>query len=149
MSSFDDASDDYHPSDDSFDYEADDADQSAFDAEFDAEIFGEVIQELNEELLADEMNFALEHVQNLASLHQNEFVNQICDIFAAENGEEATAAELYSIFGAIKHGFADEATNEAEASASETESESVASVSASEFDESESVASSVAESFNE
>merc|ERR1719491_1078174 len=148
----DDASDDYHPSDDdSFDYEADDADQSAFDAEFDAEIFGEVIQELNEELLADEMNFALEHVQNLASLHQNEFVNQICDIFAAENGEEATAAELYSIFGAIKHGFADEATEDVDASASETESESVASVSASEFDESESVASSVAESvaFNE
>merc|ERR1719491_1286684 len=152
MSSSDDASDDYHPSDDdSFDNEADDADQSAFDAEFDAEIFGEVIQELNEELLADEMNFALEHVQNLASLHQNEFVNQICDIFAAENGEEATAAELYSIFGAIKHGFADEATEDGEASASEAESESVASVSTSEFDESESVASSVAESvaFNE
>merc|ERR1719491_1199939 len=150
----DDASDDYHPSDDdSFDYEADDADQSAFDAEFDAEIFGEVIQELNEELLADEMNFALEHVQNLASLHQNEFVNQICDIFATENGEEATAAELFSIFGAIKHGFADEATEDGDASASEAESESVASVSASasEFDDSESVASSVAESvaFNE
>merc|ERR1711971_704878 len=100
------------------------------------EIFGEVIQELNEELLADEMNFALEHVQNLAIAHQSEFVNQICDIFAAENGEEATAAELYSIFGAIKQGFADEANEDAEPSASEAESESEsvasASVSASE-----------------
>merc|ERR1719443_1064897 len=121
---------DYNPSDDSFDY---DADQRAFDAQFDSELVDEAVQELNEELLASEMDFALEHVQNLASLHQSEFVNEICDIFAAENGKEASTAELYEMIGAIKQAFADEAAEEAEESASEAKSEieSEASVSAS------------------
>merc|ERR1719334_2633100 len=69
------------------------------------------------------MDFALEHVRNLASLHQNEFVKKMCDIFAAENGKEASTAELYEMIGAIKQGFADEAAEEAEESVSEVESE--------------------------
>jgi len=102
---------DYDPSDDSQDYAQDQIDQEVFDK----------IEQTDDQ---SEMEFALEHVQNLARLHQNAFVNQICDIFAAENGKEASTAELYEMFGAIKQGFADEAAEEAEESVSACDDES-------------------------
>ena len=91
-----------------------------------------MITELKE-LLANEMDFALDHAQKLASLRQSDLVSRICDIFAEENGQEASAADLCDIFEAIKQDFADEAAEEAENAEEDSESESVsASVSASE-----------------
>merc|ERR1719391_1752085 len=65
---------DYVPESDAFDYSRDIEDEHRFE----------------EELFAEGMEFALHHIQELGTLHQSEFVNKICDIYADINGAEPT-----------------------------------------------------------
>lgn len=78
------------------------------------------------DLIADRKDYelAMEHVHHLAVSHQEEFVNAVCDIYAEENDEEPTTAQLYGIFGEMKQLFAEEAAEEEEDDESEPGSES-------------------------
>jgi len=71
------------------------------------------------------LDFALQHVRDLGAVHQREFVNRICDIYAEENGAELSATELRGIFSGVKQLFAAEAAEEdSEASSEDEASES-------------------------
>jgi len=112
---------DYRPADDVFDYAQDEVDQQLFDD------VDEVMHELDDELLGADMDFALEHVRNLANVHQSELVNKVCDMFAEEYGREASVAHLRDLFQEIKQDLAFEAVDQDfdDAEASEAGSVSV------------------------
>merc|ERR1719469_1630669 len=72
----------------------------------------EEVQESDAELIADEMQSALDHISELGRAHQKQFVDSLCDSFVELNGQELSVTELYEIFGGIKQGFAEEADEE-------------------------------------
>ena len=50
----------------------------------------------------------MDTARDLGALHREQLVHRICDIFAAENGEEPTLNDLYAMFGEIEASFAEE-----------------------------------------
>ena len=80
--------------------------------------------EFDEEHSANEMDFALHHVRDLAASRRAGFVNTVCDIIAPQCDQEPTTAELYGVFGAIKQSFA-EALEESDSVDAESDYESV------------------------
>merc|ERR1712241_1324436 len=59
-----------------------------------------------------EMDSALENVRKLASIHQEEFIAKISDLFLLYNGSEPSVHDLSAMFAGIKQEFADEAAEE-------------------------------------
>merc|ERR1719410_3386150 len=53
------------------------------------------------------MTEAVEIASALGSLHQQQFVNEICDLCAEENGEEPSLNKLYAIFGDVEDALAE------------------------------------------
>merc|ERR1712087_377482 len=64
------------------------------------------------EEICEEMDAALEHVRDLGSVHQREFVDAICDVYADEQGAEPSTEILLGLFDGIKQLFAEEAEEE-------------------------------------
>merc|ERR1711933_550753 len=59
-----------------------------------------------------EMDLALANVRKLASVHQEEFIVKISDLYSLYNGSAPTVDELADIFTGIQQEFADEAADE-------------------------------------
>merc|ERR1712241_248209 len=59
-----------------------------------------------------EMDSALANVRQLASVHQEEFIAKISDLFLLYNGSEPSVDDLSAMFAGIKQEFADEAAEE-------------------------------------
>merc|ERR1719499_1993423 len=53
------------------------------------------------------MTSVVEMASALGSLHQQQFVNEICDLYAEENGEEPSLNKLYAIFGDVEDALAE------------------------------------------
>merc|ERR1712154_730266 len=53
-----------------------------------------------------------ENVRKLASVHQEEFIAKISDLFLLYNGSEPSVHDLSAMFAGIKQEFADEAAEE-------------------------------------
>merc|ERR1712121_15236 len=53
------------------------------------------------------MTEVVEIASALGSLHQQQFVNEICDLYAEENGEEPSLNKLYAIFGDVEDALAE------------------------------------------
>lgn len=68
--------------------------------------------EVNPSFYSSELDDALDHVRELASVHQSMFVNSICDTFAHMNGIEPSINDLVAVFNRIKSTFAEEAIEE-------------------------------------
>merc|ERR1719188_1705994 len=68
--------------------------------------------EVNPSFYSSELDDALDHVRQLASVHQSMFVNSICDTFAHMNGIEPSINDLVAVFNRIKSTFAEEAIEE-------------------------------------
>merc|ERR1711973_686251 len=69
------------------------------------------------------MTEVVEIASALGSLHQQQFVNEICDLYAEENGEEPSLNKLYAIFGDVEDALAEsEEEDDEEAFAEEWES---------------------------
>merc|ERR1719499_2609840 len=53
------------------------------------------------------MTSVVEMASALGSLHQQQFVNEICDLYVEENGEEPSLNKLYAIFGDVEDALAE------------------------------------------
>merc|ERR1711923_173519 len=53
------------------------------------------------------MTSVVEIASALGSLHQQQFVNEICDLYVEENGEEPSLNKLYAIFGDVEDALAE------------------------------------------
>merc|ERR1719204_3052089 len=125
----------YDPSEDSFDYAIDaksEVDGESVATETTVELFGdefvvrgvsigvsEAVPESaftsaeSDAELGEEMDSALAHVRELAKLHQEAFVNSICDLYHDSNGGvEASRDQIFGIFDFIKQEMAIEAREE-------------------------------------
>jgi len=82
----------------------------------DNEVESSEVESVDESVDADdfqlEMDSALENVRQLASVHQEEFIAKISDLFLLYNGSEPSVNDLSAMFDGIKQEFADEAAEE-------------------------------------
>merc|ERR1719168_405740 len=95
---------------------ADEAEESA--SEVDSEIESEAEADsgdFDEEAFDEEMAVALKHVRDLGAIHQNTFVNTICELYIEDFGAEPSTARLYDLFRGIQQLFAEEADEEGSA----------------------------------
>jgi len=106
-----DSDSDYKPSADDVAAESEDIDAELADLGLrdDGVLSSEESEVASIDISDHELDFALKHVCDLVSLHQGEFVNCICDIFAELNGSEPSLAELYEVFADMPQAFAEEA----------------------------------------
>merc|ERR1711951_279038 len=72
------------------------------------------------------MTEAVEIASALGSLHQQQFVNEICDLYVEENGEEPSLNKLYAIFGDVEDALAESEEEEDEEDDGEIDAESFA-----------------------
>merc|ERR1712154_685552 len=72
----------------------------------------ESVESVDAEDFQLEMDLALENVRKLASVHQEEFIAKISDLFLLYNGCEPSVYDLSAMFAGIKQEFADEAAEE-------------------------------------
>merc|ERR1712212_1381647 len=77
-------------------------------------------ESVSEEVVSD--NLERESV-DLGDTAQESLVNRICELYAEENGEEATTSDLRDIFTEVKRMFAEEAEQEQYDDTDENESE--------------------------
>merc|ERR1712212_67625 len=133
--------DSYNPSDDSFDYAVDAEDSMAFassasesatDSEYESESADLIsspsasasASESEAESVSEEVSDNLERESvDLGETAQESLVNRICELYAEENGEEATTSDLHDIFTEVKRMFAEEAEQEQYDDTDENESE--------------------------
>lgn len=76
------------------------------------EVSEDVDEYVDAEELQLEMDLALENVRKLASVHQEEFIAKISDLYLLYNGCEPSVYDLSAMFAGIKQEFADEAAEE-------------------------------------
>merc|ERR1711951_281276 len=72
------------------------------------------------------MTEVVEIASALGSLHQQQFVNEICDLYAEENGEEPSLNKLYAIFGDVEDALAESEEEEDEEDDGEIDAETFA-----------------------
>merc|ERR1712087_634740 len=133
--------DSYNPSDDSFDYAVDAEDSMAFassasesatESEYECESADLIssasasasASESEAESVSEEVSHNLERESvDLGDTAQESLVNRICELYAEENGEEATTNDVRDIFAQVKRMFAEEAEQEQYHETDEDESE--------------------------
>merc|ERR1712212_1412578 len=130
----------YNPSDDSFDYAVDaedsmalawSASESATQSEYESESADLLSSSASPSALESEAESVSEEVSDnleresvdLGETAQESLVNCICELYAEENGEEATTNDLRDIFCEVKRMFAEEAEQEQYDETDENESE--------------------------
>merc|ERR1719499_1698790 len=72
------------------------------------------------------MTSVVEMASALGSLHQQQFVNEICDLYVEENGEEPSLNKLYAIFGDVEDALAESEEEEDEEEDGEVDAETFA-----------------------
>jgi len=77
---------------------------------------------VDEQFVSDQLEMALGDIRQSASVHREEFVNKICDIYREAKGEEPSVMDLHRMVDQIKEQFADEAEDGVAESESETQS---------------------------
>merc|ERR1719499_2964785 len=72
------------------------------------------------------MTSVVEMASALGSLHQQQFVNEICDLYVEENGEEPSLNKLYAIFGDVEDALAESEEEDDEEEDGEVDAETFA-----------------------